>query len=80
LHAFYLKKWFVPEKISLISCDDEIPLERNALPMTAVDLNRATLGEKATRMLLEKIAQPEKRLPSQSVEGTLIERMSVAAV
>ncbi len=80
LHAFYLKRWFVPDAISLIACDDEIPLERSVLPVTAVDLNRNTMGERATRMLLEKIAHPEKRIPSEHIEGTLIERMSVAAI
>ncbi len=77
-HLAYLKDWKIPAAFSLMACDDENPLERAALPITAICLDRAEMGSRACRMLLEKIADPDKRIPTQYVEGKLIERQSVA--
>jgi DNA-binding LacI/PurR family transcriptional regulator len=79
-HLAYLKNWKIPAAFSLLACDDENPLERAALPITAVCLGRAEMGTRACRMLLEKIADPDKQIPTHFVEGKLVERQSVAQV
>ncbi len=80
MHALYLRKWFVPDRVSVMSCDDEILLHRAIQPVTAVDLNRTLMGVEAARMLLEKMSIPGRQLPTQFIQGTVIERLSVATI
>jgi DNA-binding LacI/PurR family transcriptional regulator len=75
--ALYLRGWPIPGRVSLMACDDELTLDRAALPITAVNLDRTEMGRQAARMLLEKIARPEKQIPSFLVKGVLVERKSV---
>lgn len=80
--AAYLQKWFIPERLSLMSCDDEIPLKQAMMPIHAIDLDRTRISIEAVRMLLEKMADPGKKIPTRYIKGRLVERdrFSVAAI
>jgi LacI family transcriptional regulator len=73
----YQRGWRLPETFSIVACDDELPLQRGALPITAVDLRRDVIGSEAVRMLMAKLAAPDRRIPSRRIDGCLLERDSV---
>jgi DNA-binding LacI/PurR family transcriptional regulator len=80
--AAYLQKWFIPERLSVMSCDDEIPLKQAMMPIHAIDPDRTRISIEAVRMLLEKMADPGKKIPTRYIKGRLVERdrYSVAAI
>lgn len=72
----YRENWRIPDRFSLVSCDDGVSLEEWAVPITAVSTNRRLCGRRAVEMLFKKI-QNDDSLPTIQVKGELIVRESV---
>ena len=73
----YQRNWRIPDEFSVVSCDDNLSLDRLSPRITAVDSKRDVVGSEAVRMLVEKVSSPETPLPSTYVDGVLRRRDSV---
>jgi DNA-binding LacI/PurR family transcriptional regulator len=67
----------VPDQISIISCDSDPVLELLPVQITCIALSRREMGQRAVEMLLERIENPQKDLPTWLTTGTLQEGASV---
>jgi len=67
----------VPAVLSLISCDYEPTLDQLPVPVTHLKLDRRQMGEAAVEMILARMQQPGRDLPSQIAHGELHELSSV---
>ena len=69
-----------PDQVSLIGFNDMPHLDKLAPPLTSVALPLAEMGAQAARILLARVAEPDREPPAQSLLGvTLRIRASTAA-
>jgi LacI family transcriptional regulator len=76
----YRREWRIPERFSLVSCDDIHIGYNAAMPITAVDLNLLYIGAEAARMMLKRLSDPGTPTPSVTVPCRLRVRKSVADI
>jgi len=67
----------VPQDISIMSCDDDLGMTYMPIYISCYALQRHQMGQMAVEMLLERIEDPDRQIPSKYVQGVLMERDSV---
>jgi DNA-binding LacI/PurR family transcriptional regulator len=70
----------VPEDISVAGFDNIPDVEKNPVKLTTVNLPLSRLGEKAVDILIERILNKGKNIPSMTVYGELVFRNSCGPV
>jgi DNA-binding LacI/PurR family transcriptional regulator len=70
----------VPAKLSVISINHSSVARQHHPPLTAVDLQLASLGQLVTEMLIDRIEHPRKAIQRRLIPVMLTQGQSVAAV
>jgi DNA-binding LacI/PurR family transcriptional regulator len=73
LFACYRTGVKVPHDLAMIGCDFTPTITEAPIAIPTVHLDRLKMGQMAVQMLLERIKQPERDIPTVYFEGTLIE-------
>ena len=69
----------IGKEISLVSCNNELPLLTGLCPeVTSIDICAEQIGGQAVEQLIWRLSHPESPLLAVSVQRQLVEGMSVA--
>lgn len=77
IRASYKNKWDIPDRFSVMVCDDAPFLNDVVVPVTAMHTNWDVVGKDAVEMLLRKIERPDEEIENMVVKSHVIERQSV---
>ncbi len=80
MRVAYSNSWAIPEKFSIMACDDAPFLNEVVIPITAMSSDWNKIGNLATEMLLQKINDPDKEIPNAIIKSKVIERKSVVSL
>lgn len=70
--------WKVPEDVSVVGFDDDPAAARARPPLTTVSLRKRDIGAVSARLVLDRLAHPEKAVVHQVQPTRLVIRESVA--
>ena len=73
------RKWDIPEKFSLMTCDDWPVLGDLPVSVTAIGIDREEMGVQAVKMLMQRM-ESSAEIPNITVPGVLMERESVREI
>lgn len=73
------RDWAIPEKFSLMTCDDWSVLQYLPVAVSAVGINRGEIGSQAVKMLMQRM-EYSGEIPTIKVPGVLRARESVRRV
>lgn len=79
-HISYDNSWTIPDRFSVMSCDDTVTFDCLPLPITSMSLDRKEMGSVAAEMLIEKIENNNKPIENVIIKSQFKERMSVASI
>jgi DNA-binding LacI/PurR family transcriptional regulator len=73
LFACYKAGVKVPAEMAMIGCDFTPTMTETPVPIPCIHLDRLKMGQRAVQMLMERIKEPERDIPTVYFEGSLIE-------
>ena len=73
LFACYRAGVKVPGDLAMIGCDFTPTMTEAPISIPCIHLDRLKMGQTAVRMLMERIEEPQRDIPTVYFEGSLIE-------